>query len=94
MRLKPTTPTGETTSHKAEEKKMAMSTKNKTPNNSQDLCPLLELPLPECHCVNMDSRKVALAVEFCMLHYQCCAIYRHLTGQTERAKDIDISIPA
>jgi hypothetical protein len=40
------------------------------------LCPRIVRPFSDCYCINMTSRKIALAIEFCGAGYENCEIYK------------------
>ena len=54
-------------------------------NNANDspqpkmLCPYVKTPLPHCYCVDMDNRKLSLALRFCQQDFRYCPIYRRIS---------------
>ena len=58
------------------------------PGASGDVfCPFIKTPRPECHCVEMNGRKINLAMRFCLKDYKNCRIYRRLFLQEARRSD-------
>jgi hypothetical protein len=48
-------------------------------DNCEDLktiCPFTAKRYDKCYCVNMDSRKISLAVRYCMGIFDQCEIYK------------------
>lgn len=57
-------------------------TKGRLPNAANDtFCPFIKSPRPECYCVDMNNRKINLAMRFCMRDYQTCRIYEKIALQ-------------
>ena len=55
-------------------------------NTSTDVfCPYIKKPLPECYSVEMDGRKLNLAMRFCLKDFKSCRIYRRIYLQEARA---------
>ena len=42
----------------------------------QGLCPLVDHPLPDCYCLELTSRSIVKAIEFCLGDYRLCAIFQ------------------
>lgn len=41
-------------------------------------CPFIKNARAECYCHEMNSRKITLAIRFCLKEYENCRIYRRL----------------
>jgi len=55
-------------------------------NTSADaFCPYIKKPLPECYSVEMNGRKLNLAMRFCLKDFKDCRIYRRIYLREARA---------
>ena len=44
------------------------------------LCPVLDSPEPDCYCMNLTSRTIPLAVQYCLRDFRTCPIYQRFMG--------------
>ena len=54
------------------------STTTWTPDGdgTENMCPLLENPEPDCYCLSLSSRNIPKAVHFCLRDFRECPIYK------------------
>ena len=51
------------------------------------LCPFVQNPHKDCHCVDMNSRKVNDAIYYCQKNFKKCKIYKRLLKERQHAQD-------
>ena len=56
-----------------------------TPNGdgTDDLCPLLENPQPDCYCLSLNSLNIPKAVHYCLRDFRQCPIYQRYMEITD-----------
>ena len=56
-----------------------------TPNadDTDNLCPLLENPQPDCYCLSLSSLNIPKAVHYCLRDFRKCPIYQRFMEITD-----------
>ena len=49
----------------------------------EEACPVLDDPAPDCYCLNLTSRTIPKAIQFCLRDFRQCPIYKKYMGQAE-----------
>ena len=39
-------------------------------------CPLIQTPMPECYCYEMNSAQIPKAIQYCLNDYNSCEFYK------------------
>jgi hypothetical protein len=52
-------------------------------NGTEEMCPVLDDPKPDCYCLNMTSMTILKAVQFCLRDFRQCPIYKRYMGMPE-----------
>ena len=52
-------------------------------SKSEDACPVLNNPDPDCYCLNLTSLDIPKAVQFCLRDFRDCPIYKRYLGFPE-----------
>ena len=50
-------------------------------DDEEKFCPLLSNPEPDCYCFNLNSQKIAYALDYCQGNYLACDIYQRVKKQ-------------
>jgi hypothetical protein len=50
---------------------------------SEEMCPVLDNPEPDCYCLNLTSLDIPKAVQFCLRNFRQCPIYTKYMGSAE-----------
>ena len=50
---------------------------------SEEMCPVLDNPEPDCYCLNLTSLEIPKAVQYCLRDFRQCPIYKNYMGQPE-----------
>ena len=50
---------------------------------SEEMCPVLDNPEPDCYCLNLTSLDIPKAVQFCLRDFRQCSIYKRYMGVPE-----------
>ncbi|WDN89363.1 hypothetical protein BuS5_02331 [Desulfosarcina sp. BuS5] len=59
-------------------------------NNQKKLdriCPFIQNPHKDCHCVDMNSRKVNDVIYYCQKNFKKCKIYKRLLKERQHAQN-------
>jgi len=52
-------------------------------SGSEQSCPVLDKPDPDCYCLNLTSLNIPKAVQFCLRDFRDCPIYKRYLGMPE-----------
>ena len=50
---------------------------------SEEMCPVLDDPEPDCYCLNLTSLEIPKAVQYCLRDFRQCPIYKNYMGYAE-----------
>ncbi len=52
-------------------------------SRSEEMCPVLDNPEPDCYCLNLTSLEIPKAVQFCLRDFRECPLYKKYMGYPE-----------
>jgi hypothetical protein len=52
-------------------------------HGSEETCPVLDDPAPDCYCLNLTSLTIPKAVQYCLRDFRKCPIYKRYLGMSE-----------
>ena len=50
---------------------------------SEETCPVLDNPEPDCYCLNLTSLEIPKAVQYCLRDFRQCPIYKNYMDYAE-----------